>query len=213
MTAVGRFTLTRTEAVVTTHVIYRSGTSPATDNTGTIAVVPNTQYWVQFEILRNDLGNPGEYVLGVSIGGVNMGACYANRQHGSSDYDCTFYECYAGQNPVTVSSSTGNLAVNIRLTGHSWDCDCDTSTWDCSSENSIAGRTRMTAVGRFTLTRYRSVACAQCSAGRADTDSNPATACSACQAGTYAAAGGATACSACQAGRYAAAGGTTWLVL
>ena len=36
--------------------------------------------------------------------------------------------------------------------GHSWDCDCDQQTWDCSREKTVGGRTKVTAVGRFTLT-------------------------------------------------------------
>jgi hypothetical protein len=38
------------------------------------------------------------------------------------------------------------------FTGHSCDCDCDKATWQCSAQSTVAGRTAMTAVARFTLT-------------------------------------------------------------
>jgi len=51
-----------------------------------------------------------------------------------------------------MASSTGTIDVVMEFVGHSWDCDCDTSSWECSSENSIGGRVPMVAVMRFTLT-------------------------------------------------------------
>ena len=51
-----------------------------------------------------------------------------------------------------ILTQTGNIAVVMDFVGHSRDCDCDEQTWDCSRENTVGGRTPVTAVGRFTLT-------------------------------------------------------------
>jgi hypothetical protein len=39
----------------------------------------------------------------------------------------------------------------MKFSGHSRDCDCDTSTWECSREYAVEGRTPVTAVGHFSL--------------------------------------------------------------
>ena len=115
-------------------------------------------WWWSSYVLNNpglcgDLVSVGSSVsprpLGTSytIDGTNLGKCNPD----GADYDCTFFECYHDQAPATMMSSTGILDVNIRLTGHSKDCDCDKSTWECSQENTVAGRAPMSAVGRFTL--------------------------------------------------------------
>ena len=51
-----------------------------------------------------------------------------------------------------MAPASGELAVIMRFVEHSRDCDCDTSTWECSRENTVAGRTPVEAVARFTLT-------------------------------------------------------------
>lgn len=51
-----------------------------------------------------------------------------------------------------VAPASGQVDVNVRLTGHSKDCDCDMNTWECSEEGTVAGRTGMTAVGKFVFT-------------------------------------------------------------
>ena len=128
-------------------MIYSSGTTASTDNRGTITVVPNQKYWAKFEILRNDLGHSHEYVVDVIVGGTSLGRCNPD----GGDYDCSFYDCSSEQQSVVVSSATAELGVNIKLTGHSRDCDCDTATWACSKEGTVGGRTAVTAVGRVTL--------------------------------------------------------------
>ena len=144
MTAVARFTLTP-QASVVTQVIYSEGTAAQTNNAGTITVVPGVTYIVSMEILRNDLGSSSERVVDVTLDGTSIGGCNPD----GHDYDCTFFTC--SQSP-SVSSATGNIAVNLEYAGHSWDCDCDKESWECSKEDTVSGRTKMTAVARFTLT-------------------------------------------------------------
>jgi hypothetical protein len=146
------------QQTTTVRVVYTEGTTPTTDNYGTIDVEAGVVYAVGFEILRNDLGDHGEYVLDVVIDGVSLGECHPD----GSDYDCTFFECPFAEKVITASSST--ITVNIRIQEHSWDCDCDVQTWECSSEDSVSGRTKMTAVGRFTLTAVPTPAPAPASA-------------------------------------------------
>ena len=98
-------------------------------------------------MLRNDLASSSEHVMGVTLNGRSMGGkCNPN----GGDYDCTFFRC--PYSPMKVTSSSGSIQANIRLTGHSKDCDCDESTWQCSKEGTVPGRTPVTAAGRFTLT-------------------------------------------------------------
>merc|ERR1719203_1306131 len=123
MTAVGRFTLTPQVPTAVTQVIYSSGTSSKTHNTGTISVLPGAVYTVQLEVLRNDLQSSSERVVDVTLDGRSIGGCNPD----GGDYDCTFFNC-----PIpatTVQSQTGTIQVSMQYTGHSWDCDCDTSTW------------------------------------------------------------------------------------
>ena len=49
-------------------------------------------------------------------------------------------------------SQTGSIAVGFDVKETSWDCDCDTNTFECSKENSVKGRTAIEAAVRFTLT-------------------------------------------------------------
>jgi len=129
-----------------THVVYSEGTKAYAVNPGEIPVVKGKSYRVNFEILRNDLGSDSEYVTMVVIQGRAYGGCNPD----GGDYDCTFYNCTRSA-PFYVTASSDTLYVEVRIVGHSWDCDCDIKTWQCSKENTIGGRTKMTAVGRFTL--------------------------------------------------------------
>ena len=135
-------------AVPVTQVIYSSGTQAyyAPSATGTATLVAGAQYTVQVEILRNDLGSGygSEYVPAIYVDGTDIGWCAPD----GGDYDCTFYTC-SNSHTFTPASSTVNLRIDV--TGHSWDCDCDMSTWVCSSENSVSGRTQMTATARYTF--------------------------------------------------------------
>merc|ERR1712070_776653 len=127
------------------------GTSATADNKGSVQLNPNTQYAVSFEILRNDLGSASEYVTDVIVGKKSLGSCNPD----GGDYDCTFFDCPFGE--ILVNSGDGLVDLNVKITGHSYDCDCDKSTWECSMEGKVAGRTQMTAVGRFTFTPARAV--------------------------------------------------------
>ena len=127
-------------------MVYSEGTTSTTSNTGTIDVIAGTTYNVNFEILRNDLGHSSEYVTDVLIDGKSLGACHPD----GGDYDCTFFSCPFGQVAITPASS--QIDVDIQIRGHSWDCDCDKVTWECSKQETVAGRAPMSAVGRFTLT-------------------------------------------------------------
>jgi len=128
-------------------VVYSAGNVPTHHNTGLIDVKPGVSYTVSFEILRNDLQSWSEYVSDVIVDGQSLGMCNPD----GGDYDCTFFRCpFTGK---VVTPKTSQIAVNIKIVGHSRDCDCDTTTWDCSSEQlRVPGRTPVTAVGRFTLT-------------------------------------------------------------
>ena len=125
-------------------MIYSSGTSAYSSNSGTIMVQPGIQYTVNVEILRNDLASSDERVQDITLDGRSIGGCNPD----GGDNDCTFFNCPI--TPVTVVSQTGSIEVIMYFTGHSHDCDCNTQTWNCYPEGS--GPTPMTAVGRFTLT-------------------------------------------------------------
>jgi len=127
-------------------MVFSDGEKDHNTTRGTASVTPNVAYKVSFEILRNDLGDSHEYVTDVKVDGQSLGACHPD----GGDFDCTFFTCPFSTS--TVTSSSGTVALEIHIIGHSWDCDCDKSTWECSRENTVAGRTKMTAVGRFTFT-------------------------------------------------------------
>ena len=67
------------------------------------------------------------------------------------DYACDFWKCPVPE-ATKVMSKTGSIAVAFDVRETSWDCDCDTKTWQCSKENKVKGRTPMEAAVRFTLT-------------------------------------------------------------
>jgi len=120
--------------------------------TGTATVIPGVTYHVKTEILRNDLGSSHEKVSSIRVDGYELGECNPD----GGDYDCTFFDCFSAQSHTVTATST-QLQFALSYQGHSWDCDCDTTTWEsgdtsCSKESTIAGRSPMAAVARFTLT-------------------------------------------------------------
>ena len=131
-------------------MVYGEGktASPVQIYDSTINVVPKLKYNVKVEVLRNDLGEPNEKVSKITFDGAVIGDCNPD----GGDYDCTFFDCQDSIQNSTVSSESGSILVALTYEGHSWDCDCDTQTWECSKENQVAGRTPMTAVARITLT-------------------------------------------------------------
>ena len=135
-------------------VLYKAGKSGAGDISGSVSVTKGTKYAVKIEVLRNDLGSSDERVKSIKIDGKEVGkkSGYACNPDGG-DYDCTFFDCKSQITDnlvVTAASSTLKLALDFE--GHSWACDCDTSSWKCSRENAVKGRAAMEAVARVTLT-------------------------------------------------------------
>ena len=114
---------------------------------GSVSVVPGQNYQIKVEVLRNDLGSASERVADIRIDGVSVGSCNPD----GGDYDCTYFDCSVQMGaPLVTAASYGVMEFEIDVEGHSWDCDCDTETWECSEEaprpNSVEGRTPMTAV-------------------------------------------------------------------
>ena len=130
--------------------LQASQTGPVT---ATATVIPGVTYNVKTEILRNDLGHGrSEMVTSILVDGVELGECNPD----GGDYDCTFFDCFSAQSHTVTATST-QLQFALSYQGHSHDCDCDTLTWEsgdtsCSKEFTIAGRSPMAAVARFTLT-------------------------------------------------------------
>lgn len=112
------------------------------------------------EVLRNDLGGDDEKVSDIKFDGVSIGSCNPD----GGDYDCTFYNCQSALTETTYTPASSTINVELVYTGHSHDCDCDVSSWECSEENTVAGRAAMTAVARITLTPQQPVLCRTASA-------------------------------------------------
>ena len=129
------------------HMVYGEGETTKSTYESTINVAPNLDYDVRIEVLRNDLGENDERVSKITFDGVTIGDCNPD----GSDYDCTFFDCRDTIQNAQVSSETGSIRVALTYQGHSWDCDCDKETWDCSPENQVSSRTPMTAAARITL--------------------------------------------------------------
>jgi len=140
-------------------VIYSSGTSAQASNTGTISgVTAGIKYHVKVEVLRNDLGSDSERVSAIQFDGTSMGDCNPD----GGDYDCTMYDCASTLSSMYYTPTASTIAVVLTFTGHSHDCDCDLETWECSKENTVSGRTAMTAVARVTLTPLETGSNAEC---------------------------------------------------
>ena len=130
------------------HMVYGEGASTKSTYESTINVAPNLDYEVKIEVLRNDLGSSDERVSKITVDGVAIGDCNPD----GGDYDCTFFNCRDTIQNEVVFSETGLIRVALTYQGHSWDCDCDKETWECSKENQVPTRTPMTAAARITLT-------------------------------------------------------------
>ena len=129
-------------------MVYGEGETTQATYESTINVAPNLEYEVRIEVLRNDLQDDDERVSKITFDGVTIGDCNPD----GGDYDCTFFNCRDRIQSSLVSSETGSIRVALTYQGHSWDCDCDKETWDCSKENQVPTRTPMTAAARITLT-------------------------------------------------------------
>ena len=77
-----------------------------------INVVPDIDYYMQIEVLRNDLGDNGERVSKITVDGVDVGDCDPD----GGDYDCTFFDCQDSLEYQIVSAINGSISVSFRLT-------------------------------------------------------------------------------------------------
>lgn len=127
-------------------MIFSEGEDEKEYNYGTICAYPEMRYVVTMEILRDDLADDSERVVDVKLNGESIGGCNPD----GDDHDCNFFQC-PGQ-WVIQASRDGSIYVVLQYQEHSYDCDCNTHTWECSAENTVAGRTPVTAAARFTLT-------------------------------------------------------------
>jgi len=144
--------VTATRVVAMVFSAGRTGNLPGQQEyTGRATVVDGVKYKINTEVLRNDLASGSERVNRILVNGVNLGGCNPD----GGDYDCTFFNCFSS--PMFFTATSTEVVIRVTYQGHSWDCDCDTTTWEsgdssCSKEKTIAGRTPMSAVARFTFT-------------------------------------------------------------
>ena len=97
------------------------------------------------------MGGSSEKLATVTLDGKHMLPSAGCNPPGS-DYACDFWKCPV-VSAAKVMSKTGSIAVAFNVIETSYDCDCDTKTWQCSSElKKVKGRTPMEAAVRFTLT-------------------------------------------------------------
>jgi hypothetical protein len=127
---------------------YTNGGTQTVTAKGSGFVIGNSYKVDSVEVLRNDLGHASEYVTSIKLAGVEVGACHPD----GGDYDCTFFNCRKSHT-FTAQSANPNFEVSVK--GHSRDCDCDTNTWECSKEKTVAGRTPMNIVARVTVSEVR----------------------------------------------------------
>ena len=157
----GRDTVRAATDIPIVKVLFKAGKnsgSQASRNkevlSGALSVTKGVKYLVKIEVLRNDLGDASEKVASIKIDGKEVGkksgaACKPD----GKDYDCTFYDCKSQVTDnlvVTAASSTMKVALDFKE--HSWDCDCDKSSWKCGKEGSKTGD-EVEAVARVTLTQ------------------------------------------------------------
>ena len=117
--------------------------------------MPYLTYSFKLEVLRNDLGHSNEKVSNITLDGVTIGDCNPD----GDDYDCTFFDCAQSLTKTTIRSQNGSIVAALTYEGHSWDCDCDKQTWQCSKEDTTIGFTPMTAVARFIFTPIKGEVC------------------------------------------------------
>merc|ERR1711934_785043 len=138
-------------------VIYKAGKNSQTQAQrnaeiikGTISVCKGVEYSVKAEALRGDMASASEYLASITLDGAKV-LLKAGCNPPGNDLDCDFWNCPVVSG-ASVVSQTGSIAVGFDVKETSWDCDCDTNTFECSKENSVKGRTAIEAAVRFTLT-------------------------------------------------------------
>jgi hypothetical protein len=120
---------------------------------GSLSATPGVVYSVTLEVLRNDLMDASELVDRIKVNGVEVGECNPD----GDDYDCTFFSCPISHS-ITVPAD-GIVAFEFDFKGHSWDCDCNKTSWECSQENTVEGRTPVVSAVRVTLTAGIALIC------------------------------------------------------
>jgi hypothetical protein len=146
--AAARFTLTPqvTDGPVTKVIYLVDDSRNGEDENfgGQIMVSPQTTYKATVEVLRDDLGGASEYVKAIRIGGVSMGECHPS----GGDYDCTWHTCYSDQEIYAYHEL---MDASFHFKGHSCDCLCDTTSWQCADERTTSSGNRIKAAVRVTL--------------------------------------------------------------
>jgi len=158
-------TIEQEDVGVISLMVYQSGTNIGNSqyvrsvNVVDEGLTVGEEYLIDFEILRNDLGNAHEYVTSAKVGTQEIlkdGECHPD----GGDYDCTFFKCDVKHEGRVQKINTGTIQLSISLVGHEKDCDCikddNPKNWECFSEHDHkAGAEPMVAVGRFTFTPIR----------------------------------------------------------
>ena len=119
---------------------------------GTINGLPGASYAIGYDVLRSDLNNFNERVIGVMVGSVKLGGCNPL----GSDYACDFVTCsHPASSSLITFPASGILKVLATYTGHSKDCDCNRTSPSgaCMKERRIPleGFTPTKAALRFNL--------------------------------------------------------------
>ena len=129
-------------------MIYEEyGTSSSSTYSRVIDVYPNEKYSVQIEVLRSGLGGSDDKVSNIIIDGISVGECNPP----GSDSDCDFYNCGSQLGSTIFSSITGKIPVDLEYVGNSYECNCDTAAWTCSSGIDSLFKTPMLAAARVTF--------------------------------------------------------------
>ena len=140
-----------------TKVVYQEGDFGYDETSATYTAIfyvpPHVEYQLRVEVLQSDLGSTSEKITDIDVDGISFMVGDCNPP--GDDYACTFYDCTPFMTRKTTSSATGIIEIDVRYTGHSKDCNCDKTTWECKDEitsDAEAFGSPMAAVARITLT-------------------------------------------------------------
>jgi hypothetical protein len=109
-----------------------------------LLTMPARTYKATVEVLRDDLGHDSEYVKSIRLAGVDLGECHPD----GGDYDCTWFTCATDKE---IYANYQTIEMHAQMTGHSCDCLCDTTSWQCHDERTTTSGTRIKAAIRVTL--------------------------------------------------------------
>ena len=101
----------------------------------TISVIPNTTYSISIDNLRHKKTDSVQKFDKIIVGGLELGNCQPEVYRNN----CTFVPCSnIKQAKNTIKSETGEIDIVVEVEGHSWACNCDTKSWECSEpKNSV----------------------------------------------------------------------------